>query len=57
MKMRFLESLFCNVVWLLWIGLSVDRSGVRPEERPTSLGSSGEACRRLMPDRAILPGW
>jgi len=55
--MRFLESLFCNVVWLLWIGLSVDRSGVRPEERPTSVGSSGEACRRLMPDRAILPGW
>ncbi len=55
--MRVIERLFCTYIWLLWVGLSVSRQGARAEERPTSPGSSGEACRSLMPDRTILPGW
>jgi len=55
--MHFIERLFCNAMWLLWVGLSVSLQNARAEERPTSLGSSGEACRSLTPDRTILPGW
>jgi hypothetical protein len=55
--MRVLERLFCNGIWLAWVALLVSRRGARPEERPTMPGSSGEACRRLLPDRAALPGW
>jgi len=55
--MRVIERLFCTYMWLLWIGLSVSRPNARAEERPMSPGGSGEACRSLMPDRTILPGW
>ena len=55
--MRVLERLFCNLLWLAWVGLLVSRRGARPEERPTMPGSSGEACRCLNPDRTVLPGW
>ncbi len=55
--MRVIERLFCTYMWLLWVGLSVSRQGARAEERPMSPGSSGEACRSLIPDRTILPGW
>lgn len=55
--MHVIERLFCNAMWLLWVGLSVSRQNARTEERPTSLGSSGEACRSPTPDRTILPGW
>lgn len=51
------ERLFCNYMWLLWVGLSVGRQGVRPEKQPTSLGSSGETSRCLVPNRTVLPGW
>ena len=55
--MRVLERLFCNCVWAIWIGLFVGRPGARAEERPTMPGSSGEACRCLLPDWTVLPGW
>lgn len=55
--MRVLEKLFCNCVLAFWIGLFVRRPGGRPEERPIMPGSSGEACRCLIPDRTVLPGW
>ena len=55
--MRALERLFCSCLWLAWVGLLVNRRGARPEERPTMPDSSGEACRRLIPDRTVLPGW
>lgn len=48
--MSVFERMFCNYVWLLWIGLSVSRQGARPEERPTPLDSSSEACRCLSRD-------
>jgi len=55
--MHFIERLLCYGVWLAWVGLLVSKRDGRPEERPTMPGSSGEACRCLMPDRTILPGW
>ena len=55
--MRVLERLFCNSMWLAWVGLLVSERDARPEQRPTMPRSSGEACRCLIPDRAILPGW
>ena len=55
--MRLLERLFCAGVWLAWIGLLVGRRGARPEERPPAQGGSGDACRSLVPDRTVLPGW
>jgi len=55
--MRVLERLFCNCVWVIWISLFVRRPGARPEEHTTMPGSSGEACRCLIPDRTVLPGW
>jgi len=55
--MRVLERLFYNFMWAAWVGLMVSRPGARPEERPMSLGSSGEACRNLITDRTVLPGW
>ena len=55
--MGLLEHLFCGWLWLAWVGLLVGRRDARPEERPAMPGSSGEACRCLIPDRTILPGW
>ena len=55
--MRVLERLFCNYMWLAWVGLLVSNRDARPEQRPTMPGSSGEACRCLIPDRTALPGW
>ncbi len=50
--MRILERLFCNYVWLLWIGMSVGEHNTRSEERPVPLAS-----RDLVPNRTVLPGW
>ncbi len=55
--MRVLERLFCNYMWLAWVGLLVGNRDARLEQRPIMPGSSGEACRCLMPDRTVLPGW
>jgi len=54
--MRVLERLFCDWMWLAWVSLLVSRRRARPEEPPTMPGSSGEACRCLLPDRTSLPG-
>ena len=55
--MRVLERLFCSYVQSLWVIFLVGRSGAPAEERPKPPDNSGEACRCLVPERAILPGW
>lgn len=55
--MHVIERLFCDCAWLAWVGLLVSRRNARPEERPTMPGSNGMACRSLVPNRAIMPGW
>lgn len=55
--MHVLERLFCDWMWLAWVGLLVSWRGARPEERPTMPGSGGEAYRCLLPGRTSLPGW
>jgi len=55
--MRVLERLACNFMWLAWIIFLVGSRHAHPEQRPTMPGTSGEACRCLIPDRTILPGW
>ena len=55
--MRVLEQVFCSFVRLLWAAFFVSRAGAPAEERPEPPDSSGEACRCLVPDRTVLPGW
>ena len=55
--MRALERLLCNCMWVAWVALLAGGRSARPGERPMSRGSSGEACRSLIPDRTVLPGW
>ncbi len=55
--MRVLEQVFCSYVRLLWVAVLVGRPGAPAEERPKPPDSSGAACRCLVPDRAMLPGW
>ena len=33
--MHALERLFCDCMWLAWVGLLVGKRGARPEKRPT----------------------
>ena len=54
--MRTLERLFCDFMWIAWVGLFVGDRSAGQQQWPTKTGS-GEACRRLVPDRTILPGW
>ncbi len=55
--MHVLERLSCGYMRLLWTAMLVSRPGARAEERPKPPDSAGEACRCLIPDRTMLPGW
>ncbi len=55
--MKYVERLFCGGLWIAWVVTFVGQDWTRPEDRPRGQGSSGEACRSLLPDRTILPGW